>query len=103
MEIVKVTGDNFQTEVKGADAPALVEFYADWCSPCKAQLPVLEQAADEACDVRFFKVNVDESPDLADEYKVTSVPTILILNGEQIFRKLTGFHPLEEVLEALEM
>ncbi len=103
MQIQKITGDNFQTEVTGADMPVLVEFYADWCGPCKAQLPVLEQAADEACDVRFRKVNVDESPELADKYGVSSVPTMLILNGEQIFRRITGFHPLEEILAYLEM
>lgn len=103
MEIRRITGDNFQTEVTEAGMPVLLEFYADWCGPCKAQLPVLEQAAEEACDVRFCKVNVDENPELAERFGVTQVPTMLVMNGEKIFRTIHGFHPLEEILEYLEM
>ena len=91
------------TEVTEAGVPVLLDFYADWCGPCKAQLPVLEQAAEEACDVKFCKVNVDEEPRLAEQFQVMQVPTMLIMNGEQIFRRITGFHPLEEILEFLEM
>ena len=103
MEIKKIAGDSFQTEVTEAGVPVLLDFYADWCGPCKAQLPVLEQAAEEACDVKFCKVNVDEEPRLAEQFQVMQVPTMLIMNGEQIFRRITGFHPLEEILEFLEM
>ena len=103
MEIKKIAGDNFQTEVTEAGVPVLLDFYADWCGPCKAQFPVLEQAAEEACDVKFCKVNVDEEPQLAEQFQVMQVPTMLIMNGEQIFRKITGFHPLEEILELREM
>ena len=103
MEIKKITGDNFQTEVTQAGCPVFLEFYADWCGPCKAQLPVLQEAAEEACDVKFCKVNIDESPFLADKFGVTHVPTMLILNGEKIYRTIQGFHPLEEILGYLEM
>lgn len=103
MEIRKITGDNFQTEVTEAGGPVLIEFYADWCGPCKAQLPVLEQASMEACDVKFCKVNIDDDPQLAERFGVTHVPTMLVMNGDKIFRTITGFHPLEEILELLEM
>ncbi len=103
MEIPKITGDNFRTEVTEIQRPVLLEFYADGCSPCKAQLPVLEKAAEEACDVKFCRVNIDEEPQLAERFGVTQVPTMLILNGEQIFRTVTGFQPLELILEYLEM
>ena len=103
MEIKQITGDNFQTEVTEAGGPVLVDFYADWCGPCKAQHPVLEQAANEACDVKFLKVNIDEDPQLAERFGVSHVPTMLVFNGEQIFKTIQGFHPLEEILEYLEM
>ena len=103
LEIKKIAGDSFRTEVTEAGVPVLLDFYADWCGPCKAQLPVLEQAAEEACDVKFCKVNVDEQPQLAEQFQIMQVPTMLIMNGEQIFRRITGFHPLEEILEFLEM
>lgn len=103
MEIKKITRDNFQTEVTEAGGPVLVDFYADWCGPCKAQLPVLMQAAEEACDVKFCKVNIDDDPQLAERFGVTHVPTMLVMNGEKIFRTIKGFHPLEEILEYLEM
>ncbi|MBS6395781.1 MAG: thioredoxin family protein [Clostridiales bacterium] len=103
MEIREITGDNFQTEVTGADQPVLVEFYADWCSPCKAQLPILMEAAEEACDVRFCRVNIEKAPELAEKYGISSVPTMLLMNGEKIFRTIIGFQPLEAILEYLEM
>lgn len=103
MEIRKITGDDFQTEVTEAGGPVLVDFYADWCGPCKEQHPVLEQAAEEACDVRFCRVNIDEEPKLAERFGITHVPTMLLVNGEKIYRTIVGFHPLEEILEYLEM
>ena len=86
-----------------SQSPVLVDFFAEWCGPCKAQLPVLEQAAEEACDVKFCKVNVDEEPRLAEQFQVMQVPTMLIMNGEQIFRRITGYQSLETILSYLEM
>ena len=114
MEVIALNKADFLKKVYNYEAnpndwkfegkrPAIVDFYATWCGPCKAQLPVLEQAAEEACDVKFCKVNVDEEPRLAEQFQVMQVPTMLIMNGEQIFRRITGFHPLEEILEFLEM
>lgn len=103
MEIKKITEENFQTEVTRAQTPVFLEFYADWCEPCKAQLPILEQAAAEASDVKFCKINVDEEPRLCEEYGVSSVPTMFILSGEEIFQKITGVQSLEAILEYLEM
>lgn len=99
----KFTSQNFESEVLESEVPVLVDFYADWCGPCKAQHPVLMQAADEACDVKFCKVNIDDDPQLAERFGVTHVPTMLVMNGEKIYKTIKGFHPLEEILEYLEM
>ncbi|MCD8197324.1 MAG: thioredoxin family protein [Lachnospiraceae bacterium] len=103
MELKKVTGDNFQTEVTEAGMPVLLDFYADWCGPCKAQHPILMEAAEEACDVKFCEVNVDEEPRLAERFGVRQVPTMLIMNGEKVFGTMTGLQSLESVLQHLEM
>ncbi|MCD8362644.1 MAG: thioredoxin family protein [Lachnospiraceae bacterium] len=103
MELKKITGDNFQTEVTEAGMPVLLDFYADWCGPCKAQHPILMEAAEEACDVKFCMVNVDEEPRLAERFGVLNLPTMLIMNGEKVFGTMTGLQPLESVLQHLEM
>ena len=103
MEIPKITGDHFQTEVTGAGRPVLLEFYRQGCAACEAQLPILEQAADEACDVKFCRVDAGEEPELAAAYGVTDVPAMFIVSGEEIFRSFTGGRGLETVLEYLEM
>ena len=100
---IHLTSNNFEQEVYQAEIPVLVDFYADWCGPCKAQHPVLEQASEEACDVKFCKVNIEDDPQLAERFGVTHVPTMLLMNGEKIYRTIKGFHPLEEILEYLEM
>ena len=103
MEIKKITGDSFQTEVTEAGKPVVVIFNKEDHDLCKAQLPILVEAAKEACDVRFCMVNVDDDPTLAGQFDITVLPTMLILNGEKIFRKITGYRSLEYILDALEM
>ena len=99
MEIKKIAGDSFQTEVTEAGVPVLLDFYADWCGPCKAQLPVLEQAAEDACDVKFCKVNVDEQMDLAQQFKVVSIPMLILIKNGQVAAKDIGVKSKEELLE----
>lgn len=103
MEIKKITRDEFEREVLHGENPALLMFYKDGCSPCKAMLPILEQAAEMACDVRFCRVDAEEESDLAEKYGVRAVPTMVILSGETVFRTISGLHSLDEILEYLEM
>ncbi|MCI8311317.1 MAG: thioredoxin family protein [Lachnospiraceae bacterium] len=103
IEIKEITRDNFQTEVIEAGGPVLLDFYADWCGPCKRQLPVLLEAAKEACDVKFCKVNIDHNQELCEKFDVEQVPTMLVMNGERVYRRIVGSRSLEELLECLEM
>ena len=83
MAVVHVTTDNFEQEVMQSDKPVLIDFWASWCGPCMMLGPVVEELAGEVDDVKICKVNVDEQMDLAQQFKVVSIPMlILIKNGE---------------------
>lgn len=91
MEIKHVNSNEFEAEVLKSDKKVLVDFWANWCGPCKMLAPVLEQVAEEMPDVQIVKVDVDDNGDLAEKYNVMSIPTmILFKNGEQV-GKSVGF------------
>ena len=85
MAVLHVTKDEFETEVLQAKKPVLVDFFADWCGPCQMVAPLVEQLAAETESVGVVKVNIDEEPELAQRYKVTSIPTFMLFkNGEAV-------------------
>ncbi len=88
---VVLTGDNFEKEVYEADMPVLVDFYADWCGPCKAMGPVVEVLAGEyEGKVKVGKINIDNYPDIAMQYGVRSIPTFMVFKGREVQKKLIG-------------
>ena len=96
------TSENFEAEVLKSEIPVLVDFYADWCGPCKLVAPIVEQVAEEyAGRVAVGKVNVDESPDLAMKYGVMSIPTFIIFRKGGIFRKTIGAQNKKSLEQAL--
>lgn len=100
MAIIYADSDNFNESI--ASGVVLVDFYADWCGPCKMIAPVLEQLQEEMSDVQIVKLNVDEAPDIAQEYGVMSIPTLILFNnGKQIAQTL-GFKPKEQLRNWIE-
>ena len=83
MATTKIDTSNFQTDVLGSDKPVVVDFWAEWCGPCKMIAPSLEEISSEMDNVRIAKVNIDENPDIAAQFGVRSIPTLMIFkNGE---------------------
>lgn len=96
------TSANFEAEVLKSEIPVLVDFYADWCGPCKLVGPIVEQLTDEyAGRVKVGKVDVDESTDLAMKYGVMSVPTFILFRHGEIFRKTVGAQNKKSLVQAL--
>ena len=86
--VLQLTNDNYEQEVMKSEGTVLVDFYADWCGPCKMQGPIVEQLAEERADVKFCKLNVDEVMPVAMELGITSIPTIMVVkNGEITFKE----------------
>ncbi len=85
MATVTVTNDNFQSEVLESTTPVVVDFWAEWCGPCKMIAPSLEEISNEMCDkVKIAKLNIDENPDLAAQFGVRSIPTLAMFKGGEV-------------------
>jgi thioredoxin 1 len=96
--IVTLTQDNFQSEVLQSAAPVLVDFWAEWCGPCKMIAPVLDELAGEyAGKVRIGKVNIDEHQGLAAQYGVRAIPTLLLFNGGQVAEQMVGMRSKKDL------
>ena len=102
MAVIKVDTDKFDELVLKSDKKVLVDFYADWCGPCKMVAPIVEELADEHPEHLIVKVNVDEEPSLSMMYGVMSIPTLLVLKEGKILNRLVGARPKEFLLELLE-
>lgn len=96
---LKLSSENFKEEVLNSEKPVLVDFYADWCGPCNAMLPVIEELAKELeGKAKVGKINVDENSDIAVEYNVMSIPTLIVFKNGKEEKKLVGLRDKEELL-----
>ncbi|MGN1404923.1 MAG: thioredoxin [Erysipelotrichaceae bacterium] len=102
MSEIKLNAINFEYEVMKSDKPVLVDFYADWCGPCRMLGPVIEEIANQRNDIKVCKLNVDENPELAQAFRVMSIPTLMIVNNGKIAKTSSGFRPKEEIERMLQ-
>ena len=98
MSIIHVTSDNFRSEVLEAPGTVLLEFFATWCGPCRMVAPILEEIAGERSDVKVCKIDVDQSFDLAAQFGVSSIPTLVVMKGGKVTAKTVGACPKSEIL-----
>lgn len=102
MEVIKLTSQNFKEEVLDSDKPVLIDFYADWCGPCKMMSPIIEEIAQEVGDTaKVGKVNVDDNQDLAMEYGVMSIPTIIVVKKGEVTKTFVGVREKSEIMNSL--
>jgi len=102
MSVLHVTADNFEEEVLKSDKTVLLDFWADWCGPCKMLMPIIEDVASEVADAKICKINVDEEPDLASKYKIMSIPTLMVVKNGEVVKTEVGVQSKSKIKEMLE-
>ena len=98
MSVIKVNKNNFD-EILSGNKPVLLDFYAEWCGPCRMVAPIIEEIALEHSEYAVGKINVDDEPELASKYGVFSIPTLVVLKNGRVSNRLTGARPKEKILE----
>ncbi len=101
MAIINLTRNNFKSEVMSSDKTVLIDFWAEWCGPCRMMSPVIDEIADEVSDVKVCKVNVDEASDLASMFGIESIPTLIVIKNGQTVNKSIGLISKEQVLSLI--
>lgn len=100
MSVLKLNNDSFDEAVK--DGRVLVDFYADWCGPCRMMAPILEAVSEERADLKVAKVNVDESSELAAKFGVMSIPTLVLLHDGDEIKRIVGARPKDALLQEID-
>ncbi len=100
--VIHVTKDTFEDEVVKSDKPVLVEFWASWCGPCKMMGPIIDQLAEELKDTKVCKINSDEEPELATQFEIMSIPTVIVFKNGQAVGQSVGVAPKDKLLQLLD-
>ena len=101
MAVLHVTKDSFEKEVLKSDIPVLVDFWATWCGPCRSLGPILDEVSEEVSSVKIVKVNVDEESDLAGDFRIMSIPTMILFKDGKPVEKSVGLLQKSEVLDLI--
>ena len=101
MAAININKSNFNQEVLHSDKPVLLDFWAPWCGPCRMVAPVLEEISEERADIKVAKVNVDEQPELATQFGVMSIPTLVVMKEGKIVNQAIGARPKAQILSML--
>ena len=101
MSVLQITKNNFDTEVMNSKKPVLIDFWASWCGPCKMLSPVVDEIAEETTDVKVGKVNVDEQPELARQFGVMSIPTLVLIKDGKVAEQSVGVKPKDTILKMI--
>ncbi len=97
MSVIKISKENFASEVLASDKPVLLDFYADWCGPCRMVSPIVSEIANERSDVKVGKIDVGEQPELAAQFGVMNIPTLIVIKNGKIANQAVGYRPKEQI------
>lgn len=101
MSVININKTNFQSEVINSEKPVLLDFWASWCGPCRMAGPIVDEIAAERDDLKVGKVNVDEQPELATQFGIMSIPTLVIMKNGKVTNQAVGVRPKEQILAML--
>ena len=101
MSVIKINKENFKNEVLNSDKPVLLDFYADWCTPCHMVSPIIEQVSEENGDIKVGKVNVDEQPEIASMFGVMNIPTFIMFKEGKVVDRVMGAVPKSAILKMI--
>ena len=97
MSVIKINKENFASEVLNSNKPVLLDFYADWCGPCRMVGPIVSEIANERSDVKVGKINVDEQPELAAQFQVMSIPMLAVIKNGKLENQVVGYRQKEQI------
>lgn len=97
MSVIEIRKENFADEVLYSDKPVLLDFYADWCGPCRMVGPIVSEIANERNDIKVGKINVDEQPELATQFRIMSIPMFAVIKNGKITDRAVGFRPKAQI------
>ena len=101
MAVLSVNKVNFENDIKTSEKTVLLDFYADWCGPCRMVSPIVDEIAEEYPEILVGKINVDDCPELAVQFGIVSIPTLIVMNKGEVSKKLVGAYPKASIVEAL--
>ena len=101
MSAININKNNFRNEVLDSEKPVLLDFWASWCGPCRMVSPIVDEIAAERGDIKVGKVNVDEQPELAAQFGVMSIPTLVVIKGGKVVNQMVGARPKSQILAML--
>ena len=101
MSAININKNNFQNEIMDSEKTVLLDFWASWCAPCRMVVPIIEEIAGERSDIKVGKINVDEQPELASEFSIMSIPTLVVMKNGKIVQQVSGARPKNAILEML--
>lgn len=101
MSVIHINNNNFQEEVLNSESPVLLDFWAGWCGPCRMLAPILDEIAAERPDIKVAKINVDEEPVLAAQFRVMSIPNLVVMKEGKVVSQAAGVRPKKQILDML--